>query len=231
MHYVFQGLLVATQLLTAKFHSLYVKETESGVGVGVGNFGKVAHSTSSSAILARAENQKVLPWAPMFVRERPKKFITLRQGGSNALKTCTLLCLKALFDAQSHTTLCTVFSNAFCFPYNHRNPLHSEDNCTQHQESSTPYYSITRLDKKYLKASPQTDIGRLHHKCNRLRLLATCSITNKQNHNVIDYDYDPSRGLMREKRRAQLPGRRIIARGAEKSQQCHKYFFQYMASS
>ena len=24
---------------------------------------------------------------------------------------------------------------------------------------------------------------------NRLRLLATCSITNKQNHNVIDYDY------------------------------------------
>jgi len=35
------------------------------------------------------------------------------------------------------------------------------------------------------------DMGRLQHKCNRLRLLATCSITitNKQNHNVIDYDY------------------------------------------
>jgi len=36
-------------------------------------------------------------------------------------------------------------------------------------------------------------MGRLQHKCNRLRLLATCSITititNKQNHNVIDYDY------------------------------------------
>jgi len=36
-------------------------------------------------------------------------------------------------------------------------------------------------------------MGRLHHKCNRLRLrlLATFSITitNKQNHNVIDYDY------------------------------------------
>jgi len=33
--------------------------------------------------------------------------------------------------------------------------------------------------------------GRLQHKCNRLRLLATCliTITNKQNHNVIDYDY------------------------------------------
>jgi len=33
--------------------------------------------------------------------------------------------------------------------------------------------------------------GRLHHKCNRLQLLATCSITitNKQNHNEIDYDY------------------------------------------
>ena len=34
-----------------------------------------------------------------------------------------------------------------------------------------------------------SDMGRLQHKCNRLRLLATCSITNKQNHNVIDYDY------------------------------------------
>ena len=34
-------------------------------------------------------------------------------------------------------------------------------------------------------------MGRLHHKCNRLQLLATCSITitNKQNHNAIDYDY------------------------------------------
>jgi len=32
---------------------------------------------------------------------------------------------------------------------------------------------------------------RLHYKCNRLRLLATWSITitNKQNHNVIAYDY------------------------------------------
>ena len=37
----------------------------------------------------------------------------------------------------------------------------------------------------------QADMGRLQHKCNRLRLLATCSITitNEQNHNVIDYDY------------------------------------------
>ena len=35
------------------------------------------------------------------------------------------------------------------------------------------------------------DIGRLQHKCNQLRLLATCSITiaNKQNNSVIDYDY------------------------------------------
>jgi len=35
-------------------------------------------------------------------------------------------------------------------------------------------------------------MGRLQHKCNRLRLLATCSITitNKQNHNLIDYDCD-----------------------------------------
>jgi len=35
------------------------------------------------------------------------------------------------------------------------------------------------------------DMGRLQHKCNRWRLLATCSITitNKQNHNVIDYNY------------------------------------------
>jgi len=36
-------------------------------------------------------------------------------------------------------------------------------------------------------------MGRLHHECNRLRLLATGSITititNKQNDNVIDYEY------------------------------------------
>jgi len=38
----------------------------------------------------------------------------------------------------------------------------------------------------------QADMGRSHHKCNRLRLLSTCSITitNKQNHNVIECDYD-----------------------------------------
>jgi len=37
-----------------------------------------------------------------------------------------------------------------------------------------------------------SDMGRLRHKCNRLRLLATCSITitNKQNNNVIDFAYD-----------------------------------------
>ena len=37
----------------------------------------------------------------------------------------------------------------------------------------------------------QPDMGRLQHKCNWLRLLATCSITitNEQNHNVIDCDY------------------------------------------
>jgi len=37
----------------------------------------------------------------------------------------------------------------------------------------------------------QADMGRLEHKCDRLRLLATCSvtITNKQNLNAIDYDY------------------------------------------
>jgi len=36
-----------------------------------------------------------------------------------------------------------------------------------------------------------SDMGRLHRKCNRLRLLVKCSITitSKQNHNVIDYDY------------------------------------------
>jgi len=34
-------------------------------------------------------------------------------------------------------------------------------------------------------------MGRLQQKCIRLRLLATCSITitNNQNHNVMDYDY------------------------------------------
>jgi len=37
----------------------------------------------------------------------------------------------------------------------------------------------------------QSDMGRLQYRCNRLRLLATCSITitNKQNRNVIDNDY------------------------------------------
>ena len=37
----------------------------------------------------------------------------------------------------------------------------------------------------------RADMERLQHKCNRLRLLATCSITitNKQNPSVIDYDY------------------------------------------
>jgi len=34
-------LLVASQLLTVKLHSRYVKESGDGVGVGVGNFGKV----------------------------------------------------------------------------------------------------------------------------------------------------------------------------------------------
>jgi len=41
------------------------------------------------------------------------------------------------------------------------------------------------------KHCSHADMGWLHHKCNRLRLLATCSITitNKQNYNVIDCDY------------------------------------------
>jgi len=36
-----------------------------------------------------------------------------------------------------------------------------------------------------------SNMGQLQHRCNRLRLLATCSIpiTDKQNYNVIDYDY------------------------------------------
>jgi len=32
-------------------------------------------------------------------------------------------------------------------------------------------------------------MGRLRHKCDRLRLLATCAITNKQNLNAVDHDY------------------------------------------
>jgi len=50
-------------------------------------------------------------------------------------------------------------------------------------------YFITITWQQTFRKSP--DMGRLQHKCNRLRLLATCSITitNKQNHNVIDYDY------------------------------------------
>jgi len=34
-----------------------------------------------------------------------------------------------------------------------------------------------------------SDMGRLQHKCNQLRLLVKCSIASKQNHSVIDYDY------------------------------------------
>ena len=33
-----------------------------------------------------------------------------------------------------------------------------------------------------------TDMERLHHKCTRLRLLVTRSITIKQNHSIIGYD-------------------------------------------
>jgi len=59
--------------------------------------------------------------------------------------------------------------------------LHSEKTkkTTQHSFQSVSYFLVF-----------DAGMGRLHHKCNRLRLLATCSITitNKQNHNVINYD-------------------------------------------
>jgi len=51
-------LLVVTKLLTAKLHSCYVKESESGVDVAFGNSGKVrvgvgvGHFTSDFATLA-----------------------------------------------------------------------------------------------------------------------------------------------------------------------------------
>jgi len=47
------------------------------------------------------------------------------------------------------------------------------------------------LHDKVCHVCHKPDMGRLQHKCNRLRSLANCSvaITNKQNHNVINYDY------------------------------------------
>jgi len=53
------------------------------------------------------------------------------------------------------------------------------------------------LSKSWFNASVShsgSDMGRLHHKHIRLRLLATCSITitNKQNNNLTDYDYTES---------------------------------------
>jgi len=47
----------------------------------------------------------------------------------------------------------------------------------------------------------ETDMGRLQNKCNRLRLLATCSITitKEQNHNVIDYDYVESKSRLQSR--------------------------------
>ena len=55
--------------------------------------------------------------------------------------------------------------------------------------SSGPQRFPWILDKNFTDLC--ADMGWLQHNCNRLRLLATCSITitNKQNHNVIDYDY------------------------------------------
>jgi len=56
-------------------------------------------------------------------------------------------------------------------------------------------FSSRELNTKFLQSTyfayQIADTARLQHKFNRLRLLATCSITitNKQNHNVIDYDY------------------------------------------
>jgi len=55
-------------------------------------------------------------------------------------------------------------------------------------------------------------MGQLHYKCNHYGLLVTCSITNEQNHNVIDYDYiesnhDSNRDCIKEAlqwRRAKL---------------------------
>jgi len=44
--------------------------------------------------------------------------------------------------------------------------------------------------KKHWTRESTTRQGAITSQCNRLRLLDTCSITNKQNNNVIDKDYD-----------------------------------------
>jgi len=62
VHHDFHWLLIATKLLTAKLHSLYVKESESeileslGSELGVGNFGKVGDGSRSWIFYLRLRN-------------------------------------------------------------------------------------------------------------------------------------------------------------------------------
>jgi len=80
VHHDFHSLLVAKKWFTAKLHSRFVTESESGVGVDVGieNFGKVGggrfwklgawHFTSHSAILGAMTN---LVSKVRYLRNRP----------------------------------------------------------------------------------------------------------------------------------------------------------------
>ena len=68
-------------------------------------------------------------------------------------------------------------------------PSNNEDHTPLSLFAYASYSSIVHMliSAEITRCDP--DMGRLQHSCNRLRLLATCSITNKQNYNVIDCDY------------------------------------------
>jgi len=89
VHQDFHWLIIATKLLTAKLHSLYVKESESGVRVGhfwnvVVGVG-VGYSTSNSGTLVDSEVFWILCcrtgltgwWDKQFV-QRKEKFVYLK---------------------------------------------------------------------------------------------------------------------------------------------------------
>jgi len=72
------------------------------------------------------------------------------------------------------------------------------DKCIGYDVFNSAPTGLSELDVKQfdfileiLNGRSQAHLGRLQHRFNRLRLLATCSITitNKQDHNAIDYDY------------------------------------------
>ena len=130
MHQDFHWLIIATKLLTAKLHSLYVKESESGVRVGhfwnvVVGVG-VGYSTSNSGTLVDSEVFWILCcrtgltgwWDKQFV-QRKEKFVylkiveQLRRFPSLSLKSCAwtsrrifLMLLSLEVTTHGHCLIC-----------------------------------------------------------------------------------------------------------------------------